>query len=395
MPRRGKGEGSIFQRKDGRWAAFVTVGYADGRQQKRWVYGRTRREVAERLARLLPKAGYGMIQPSRLRLGEWLERWADERIRSRNIRPSTQRKYGEYQRMLAPLANIPLARLSPLAIRARFAELAGLSPSSRRHLFQFLRAALRDAVRLGLLEANPIEAVDPPAGGVVRPARAWNREQAAAFLEVARSHRLYPMFYLMLTTGIRIGEAMALRWEDWQGERLYIRHTLSKDGSLGPTKTPGSSAPIYLDPATQELLHQHQGHQLEERTTARRWKDHGLIFPSERGTPLFYRNVMRTFRGLIERAGLPRIGLHGLRHTYTSLALQAGLSPKQVADRLRHKDPTLTLRIYQHLQEEERRLAALELDTLLHLHGQKTGQTGSRQAKQAGPKSRTSTAKSK
>jgi len=108
MPRRGKGEGSIFQRRDGRWAAFVTVGYGpDGKQHKRWVYGRTRREVAEKLARLLPKAGYGVIQPSRLRLGEWLERWANERIRTHNIRPSTQRKYGEYQRMLAPLADIP------------------------------------------------------------------------------------------------------------------------------------------------------------------------------------------------------------------------------------------------------------------------------------------------
>ncbi len=98
MPRRGKGEGSIFQRKDGRWAAFVTVGYGpDGKQQKRWVYGRTRREVAEKLARLLPKAGYGVIQPSRLRLGEWLERWAAEHVRTHNIRPSTAAKYEEYK----------------------------------------------------------------------------------------------------------------------------------------------------------------------------------------------------------------------------------------------------------------------------------------------------------
>lgn len=97
MPRRGKGEGSIFQRKDGRWAAFVTVGYGpDGKQQKRWVYGRTRREVAEKLARLLPKAGYGVIQPSRLRLGEWLERWAAEHVRTHNIRPSTAAKYEEF-----------------------------------------------------------------------------------------------------------------------------------------------------------------------------------------------------------------------------------------------------------------------------------------------------------
>ncbi|KIQ53780.1 tyrosine-type recombinase/integrase [Meiothermus taiwanensis] len=372
MPRRGKGEGSIFQRKDGRWAAFVTIGYGpDGKQRKRWVYGRTRREVAEALARLLPRAGYGLIQPTRLRLGEWLERWADERARSKGLRPSTVQNYRNYQQLLKPLAATPLTRLSPLAIRARFAELAELSPSTRRHLYQFLRAALRDAVRVGLLEANPMDAVDPPTGGTVRPPRAWNREQVSAFLAAAQGHRLYPMFYVMLTTGLRIGEAMALRWQDWQGEKLWIRHTLTKQRTLGPTKTLGSSAPIYLDLATQTILSEHRTRQAEERATAKRWLDHDLIFPSEVGTPLSYRNVMRTFQALTEQAKVPRIGLHGLRHTYTSMALQAGLSPKQVADRLRHKDPALTLRIYQHLQEEDRRQAALNLDTLLHLQEQK------------------------
>ncbi|ADD28169.1 MULTISPECIES: tyrosine-type recombinase/integrase [Meiothermus] len=372
MPRRGKGEGSIFQRKDGRWAAFVTIGYGpDGKQRKRWVYGRTRREVAEALARLLPRAGYGLIQPTRLRLGEWLERWADERARSKGLRPSTVQNYRNYQQLLKPLAATPLTRLSPLAIRARFAELAELSPSTRRHLYQFLRAALRDAVRVGLLEANPMDAVDPPTGGTVRPPRAWNREQVSAFLAAAQGHRLYPMFYVMLTTGLRIGEAMALRWQDWQGEKLWIRHTLTKQRTLGPTKTLGSSAPIYLDLATQTILSEHRTRQAEERATAKRWLDHDLIFPSEVGTPLSYRNVMRTFQALTEQAKVPRIGLHGLRHTYTSMALQAGLSPKQVADRLRHKDPALTLRIYQHLQEEDRRQAALNLDTLLHLQKQR------------------------
>lgn len=372
MPRRGKGEGSIFQRKDGRWAAFVTIGYGpDGKQRKRWVYGRTRREVAEALARLLPRAGYGLIQPTRLRLGEWLERWADERARSKGLRPSTVQNYRNYQQLLKPLAATPLTRLSPLAIRARFAELAELSPSTRRHLYQFLRAALRDAVRVGLLEANPMDAVDPPTGGTVRPPRAWNREQVSAFLAAAQGHRLYPMFYVMLTTGLRIGEAMALRWQDWQGEKLWIRHTLTKQRTLGPTKTLGSSAPIYLDLATQTILSEHRTRQAEERATAKRWLDHDLIFPSEVGTPLSYRNVMRTFQALTEQAKVPRIGLHGLRHTYTSMALQAGLSPKQVADRLRHKDPALTLRIYQHLQEEDRRQAALNLDTLLHLQEQR------------------------
>ncbi|RIH89520.1 putative prophage phiRv2 integrase [Meiothermus luteus] len=205
MPRRGKGEGSIFQRKDGRWAAFVTVGYGpDGKQRKKWVYGSTRREVAEKLARLLPKAGYAVLPATpRFTLGQWLAHWSEERARSKGLRPATVANYRQYMRHLEPLAHLPLARLTPLALRQRFAELAHLYPSVRGHLYQFLRAALRDALRLGLIESNPMDAVDPPKGSRVRPARAWRPEQAARFLEVARSHRLYPMFHLMLTTHSR------------------------------------------------------------------------------------------------------------------------------------------------------------------------------------------------
>ncbi|MFX6567356.1 site-specific integrase, partial [Acinetobacter baumannii] len=103
-----------------------------------------------------------------------------------------------------------------------FAELAGFSPSHRRHIYQFLRAALRDAVRADLLDQNPMDAVDPPRGGAVRPAKAWKPEEVARFLEASKGHRLYPLFALMLATGLRPGEALALRWEDWEGDVLHV-----------------------------------------------------------------------------------------------------------------------------------------------------------------------------
>ncbi len=396
MSRRGKGEGSIFQRKDGRWAAFVTIGYGpDGKQRKRWVYGRTRREVAEALARLLPKAGYGLIQPTRLRLGEWLERWADEHTRTHNIRPSTAAKYLEYKKRLAPLAHIPLTRLTPLAIRAWLADIGHLSPSTRRQTFHFLRAALRDAVRMSLLETNPADAVDPPPAGRVRPAQAWTPQEAARFLEAASTHRLYPMFAFMLSTGLRIGETLALRWEDWEGDRIWVRRTLRLDGTFGPAKTKHSQAALYLDPDTQALLSAHRLALAEQQAIAKRWRDHGLIFPSEVGTPLTHRNVARVLRWLSAKAGVPYIPPHGLRHTYTSLAFRAGLNPKQVADRLRHADPTLAIKIYQHLQEEDQRRAALTLDTLLHLQNQKIGVTTLQPAEHPNQKSAFRTSRNK
>lgn len=373
--KRGRGEGSIFQRKDGRWAGFVTLGYTpDGRQRKKWVYGRTRQEVAEKLARLLPKAWTGTVpDPSGLKLGDWLLHWVEERALRKGLRPTTIRNYRVYMGHLEPLLGIPLPRLTSLQLRAFFANLAHFSPSHRRHIYQFLRAALRDAVRTDLIPSNPMDAVDPPEGGAVRPARAWTPEEVARFLEASKDHRLHTLFRLMLATGLRIGEALALRWEDWQGDRLWVRHTLRRDGTLGPPKTPGSMGYLYLDPDTQVALATWQKRLDAEREQAEDWQEHGLIFPSRRGTPLEYRNVLRAFTELQAKAGVTPINLHGLRHTYTSLALRAGLPPKVVAARLRHKDVKLTLQVYQQLMDEDLRAGAIPLDTLLHLQGPQKG----------------------
>lgn len=370
MNRRGRGEGSIFRRKDGRWAGFVTLGRRpDGRQVKRWVYGRTRQEVAEKLARLLPQAWTGTIPDAgRLKLGDWLFHWIEERTTRKGLRPTTVRNYRVYLGHLDPILHTPLSRLTALQLRALFQGLAHLSPSHRRHIHQFLRAALRDAVRADLIPSNPMDAVDPPEGGPVRPAKAWSPEEVARFLEVSRDHRLFPLFALMLATGLRIGEALALRWEDWEGERLWVRHTLRRDGTLGPPKTANSHGYLYLDADTQALLAEWQARLEEEKAQAgEHWEEYGLVFPSRRGTPLQYRNVMRTFHDLQAKAGVSPLNLHGLRHTYTSLALRAGLPPKVVAARLRHKDVKLTLQVYQQLMDEDLKDAALPLDTLLHL----------------------------
>lgn len=373
--KRGRGEGSIFQRKDGRWAGFVTLGYTpDGRQRKKWVYGRTRQEVAEKLARLLPKAWTGTVpDPTGLKLGDWLLHWVEERALRKGLRPTTIRNYRVYMGHLEPILRIPLTRLTSLQLRAFFADLAHFSPSHRRHIYQFLRAALRDAVRTDLIPSNPMDAVDPPEGGAVRPARAWTPEEVARFLEASKDHRLHTLFRLMLATGLRIGEALALRWEDWEGDRLWVRHTLRRDGTLGPPKTPGSMGYLYLDPDTQVALATWQKRLDAEREQAEDWQEHGLIFPSRRGTPLEYRNVLRAFNELQAKAGVTPINLHGLRHTYTSLALRAGLPPKVVAARLRHKDVKLTLQVYQQLMDEDLRAGAIPLDTLLHLQGPQKG----------------------
>ena len=368
--RRGKGEGSIFQRSDGRWAGCVTVGYApDGRQLKKWVYGRTRREAASKLAKLLPKAGSAILpEPSRLYVGAWLEQYAERR--GREVRPTTRSHYTAYIRYLEPLHRVRLAALRPLHIRNAYDSLAerGLSPSVRRHVHAFLKSALREATRLELIESNPAEAVDPPPLKRVRPPRAWRPEEAARFLEYAReSSRYYALFALMLGHGLRIGETLALRWSDWEGNTLHIRHTMNhRTRELGEPKTASSRRIIYLSAESQELLAKHKLAQDYERSAARSWQEGGWIFPSTRGTPTQYRNIRRHYLSLCHGAGVEPIGLHGLRHTYTTMALRL-LPPKVVSEALGHADVHLTLQVYQSLQDEDKkRAAAVSLTDLLN-----------------------------
>ncbi len=315
-----------------------------------------------------------------IRLAEWLEHWIEERAARKGLRPGTLTNYRTYLKHLAPLLPMQVSRLSPIHFRAFFQNLAHLSPSHRRHLYQFIRAALRDAVRVDLIPTNPMDAVDPPQGGQVRPSRAWMPEEVARFLEAAQGHRLYALFALMLSTGLRPGEALALRWEDWEGERLWVRHTLRRDGTLAPPKTPGSYGYLYLDAATQTLLANWKKRLEQERAQAEDWQEHGLVFPLRRGTPLDDHNVSRALDLLQTKAGITRITLHGLRHTYTSLALRAGLPPKVVSSRLRHKSVQITLQVYQKLMDEDLKQGAVGLDTLLHLQpGQTAPSTASKE----------------
>ena len=366
--RRGKGEGSIFLRSDGRWGGFVTVGYgADGRQLKRWVYGRTRREVAQKLSKLMPKAGSIILpEPSRLTVRDWLEQYAQRR--SLEVRPSTSRHYVSYIRYLEPLHRLRLSALRPLHIRNAYVLLAerGLSPSVRRHVHAFLKSALREAVRMGLIESNPADAVDPPPLKYVRPPKAWRAREAARFLEHARDNsRYYALFALMLGHGLRVGEALALRWEDWDGDTLRIRHTMNlRTRELGPPKTSSSRRTVYLSAEMQNALFEHRRIQELERSAAKRWEEGGWIFPSTRGTPTLYRNLRRHFLGLCCAAGVEPIGLHGLRHTYTTMALRL-LPPKVVSGALGHADVHLTLQVYQSLQDDDMKKAAVGLSDLL------------------------------
>lgn len=371
--RRGHGEGSITQLKDGRWQARIDLGWIDGKRKRKAIYGKTRAEVAKKLTKLLADQQNGFpVVGERQTVGQYLSRWLDDSARP-SLRPRTFTRYEQLIRLHAVprIGKIILARLTPQDLAHLYRDRldAGQSPRSVQFLHAVLHRALKQALAWGLIARNPADAVQAP-----RPERKdiqpLTREQVVTLLTAAEGDALEALYVLAVTTGMRIGELLALRWSDLDGNRLSVRHTLQqidKRWQLVEPKTDRSRRSITLAPLAVDALRRHRIKQNEQRlAVGAAWQDWGLVFCNEIGAPLDARNVLRaSFRPLLGRAGLPRIRLHDLRHTAATLLLGAGVHPKKVQDLLGHSTISLTLDTYSHIVPAMQDEVASAMDGLL------------------------------
>ena len=274
--------------------------------------------------------------------------------------------------ILPHIGSLQLVNLTPARINALYATLAltgkkdgkrGLSPRSVHHVHAVLHRACKDAVRWGRLTRNPVDAADPPrGGGERREMKTWTAEQLRAFLLFVLGERLYALWHTLAMTGMRRGEGLGLRWEDvdFANARLAVRRALIPSGRevvVSEPKTARGRRSIALDPETVEVLKAQAARQLaEQEEWGEGWVDSGFVFTKENGEPLHPEAVTRYFRQAVKRSMLPTIRLHDLRHTHATLALQAGVHPKVVSERLGHATVAITLDTYSHaipaMQEE-------------------------------------------
>ncbi|NLG64612.1 MAG: site-specific integrase, partial [Actinobacteria bacterium] len=281
------------------------------------------------------------------------------------LRPTT---YASYQmhvlcHILPALGAELLARLRPAQINAFYATLlengrlqgsGSLSPATVRRIHATLHRALRDAIRWQLIAVNPADAADPPRGsGKQRELPAWDAGQLASFLSFAAEDRLFALWRLLAMTGARRGEALGLRWDDLDLEHntITIRRALvTVNGTtiVSEPKTSRGRRRIALDPLSIEALKAHAARQADESGSPG-WTESGYIFTTKDGGALEPRWVSKQFGRLLRVAALPRIPLHGLRHTYATLALSSGVNPRIVSGRLGHSTVALTLDIYSHV----------------------------------------------
>lgn len=359
MGKRGNGEGSISCRNGGGWMGQYVVHTAEGRK-RRTVYGRTRSEVAKKLARALSQREDGLVfDAGNLKLGEYLERWLKDSVEG-NVRSRTHANYQlQVRRHIVPaLGSIKLKALSPAHVQGLYRQKldSGLSPASVRYIHAVLHRALKQALRWGLVPSNVSEAVDLPKL-VNAEVDALLPKEARAFLEAARGDRFEALYVVAVTTGMRRGELLGLRWPDVTLDgtaTLRVARQLQRirDGSglqFVPPKS-GKGRTIRLPLRTVEALKAHRARQAEEKLKAGSlYRDDGLVFATEVGTLLEPSNIdRRSFKPLLTKAGLPDMRFHDLRHTCATVLLTEGVNPKFVQELLGHADIGLTLGTYSH-----------------------------------------------
>jgi integrase len=250
-----------------------------------------------------------------------------------------------------------------------------------RYIHTIVHRALRDAVKWGRLVLNPADAADPPrARDAAESAPAmltWEGAQLATFLRWSKDDRYGPAFHFLATSGMRRGEALGLRWADvdLDSAKVAIRRTLivvGHDVTYGHTKT-GRSRVVELDAPTVAVLRSHWARQAQDRLLLGvGYQDEDLVFCHHDGRPYHPERFSREFDRKLERynrenpkAPLPRLRLHDLRHTWATLALQAGVHPKVVAERLGHVSTNVTLNTYSHVVQGMQGKAAEDVAALI------------------------------
>jgi len=297
------------------------------------------------------------------------------------IRPTTYNSYVQHVEchIVPHIGSVKLQKLSGSQINALYAKLAesgaksgkkGISPMTIHHVHACLHKACKDAVRWGHISRNPLDAADPPRkkSDGTKEMKTWTAEQLKAFLDSVKDDRLCALWHVIAMTGMRRGEAIGLRWSDidLENSRLCVRRALipiSREVAVSEPKTAKGRRVIAVDPGTVEVLKGQAARQLDEQKQwDAAWVDSAYVFTQEDGAALDPESVTRYFRQAAGKSMLPPIRLHDLRHTHATLALQAGIHPKVVSERLGHATISITLDTYSHaipaMQEEAAALIA-------------------------------------
>jgi integrase len=376
--RRGNSEGSNpVQRANGRWQVHIRHTDEDGSSSRHTVYGNTAKEARDKAAEVRARLRANLPAKDRkITLGEFTAEWIDSSLAASDRKATTKNLYGTMARthiIGAKIGAKPLDKLRPSHIDAWTVELKGrgLAESSIRTAYTVLRAVLDTAVRDKAIAQNPAQAVRRPKV-TGKEAAYLTPDQVRSLIVATEGSRYAPLFALLVNSGLRRGEALALHWSDidFDAKLLRVRGTLARvDGELvvTETKTAKSRRVIPLSPAAEKVLRDMRTRQMAERLRAGPiWQPTPYAFTTELGEPCDPRNALRALKAAAKRANLPStVGLHTLRHSAASVMLSAGVPLKVVSEIFSHASVAITGDVYGHVSPDVSREALTRLSDAL------------------------------
>jgi integrase len=357
----------------------------DGARRRRSRAGfTTLRDAKAAMLDIQQKRSLGMTTTTdRETVGEYLPRW----LAGLRVKPTTLANYESVSRLylIPELGELRLRDVQPEHLDALYRRLerdgkgegVGLAPKTVRHVHTAIRKALQDAVERGRIGRNVADLAHPPtqrqARSVNARVKAWNLDELSAFLASVRGDRLEALWILTASTGLRRGEVVGLRWDalDLDEGTVSIFRTVTEAGGKvvesDTTKTDSSQRRIALDPETIRVLKAHRRKQAEERlAVGPLWRGDGLaLFTRPDGLPLRPSDVSHAFTKVVRALELPEVGVHGLRHTYATLAIRAGIPAHIISKRLGHANVGITMTVYAHAFPSDDREAAVRAAAVL------------------------------
>ena len=411
--RRGHNEGSIYQRaSDGRWVGSVNLGWVNGARRRKVVYGATQAEVLAKVRRVQHAAERGqLVLDERTTVGELLERWLADVVPGR-VSPATLENYRFVvdkhlvptlgHKRLTALTPADVAGLLALKQRERLAPAkgatagersaaeggagpasGGYSPRTVKLIRGVLVQALGQAERWGMVPRNVAALCEGPRLSR-EEGRTLTLDQARGLLEAAQGERLEAAFVVLLSLGLRRGEALGLRWADVDLDAgvLGVNQALKRVGGkvvLGDVKTARSRRRVNLSGPLVDLLREHRKRQEEERVAAGdAWVETGLVFTTATGSPIDPSNFRRSFDAVCEKAGLVGWHPHELRHSAASLMLAEQVPIEVVSRVLGHSSIRITADVYGHILAPQRQHAAEAMAAALWGEDRGSAQAGAR-----------------
>ncbi len=347
-----------------------------GKRRQKLLTAPTKREVEDLAGQMyaaMANGTFGEADVNKLTMDQYFTHWLE--MTAHSHKPATHRRYTENTNLhFRPFfGKMKLAKLSAIHIETFYADrlAAGLGGTTVNLLHNILHSALKQAVRLNLITRNPTEMVDPPRKTTPEQ-KAWDARQTSAFLKVADQHEWAALWRLAITTGLRRGELLGLRWSDidWEQGALSVRRTLSRGATggyeFGVPKTQAGKRKVELTSSVMASLQAHRRRQVEARLALDApYQDQELIFADALGGPVHPNTMRNQFLKLVAQAGVPPIRIHDLRHTSATLMLANGEHVKIVSERLGHASIAITLDRYSHVTPGMQREAANRLDQLL------------------------------